>query len=87
MVNAKMSTFEFFEKEFKKLGYKMPEVVFWNVRARSIHFPVMNKLGVKLVSGASAKIIEMVTNNLSVDAYAFMIECLEKYSFVDKIEI
>ena len=87
LTNARISTFEYFENEFNKLGFKMPEIVFWNVRARDIHFPVVNKLGVKLISGSSAKIIEMVTNNLSVDAYQFMLECLEKYSFIDNLEI
>ena len=85
--DASVSTFEYFKKEFENIGYDMPEVVFWNVRARDVHFPVMNEFGVKLVSGASAKIISMVTNNESKNAYDFMIECLEKYSCFDKIKI
>ena len=85
--DASVSTFEHFKKEFENIGYDMPEVVFWNVRARDVHFPVMNEFGVKLVSGASAKIISMVINNESKNAYDFMIECLEKYSCFDKIKI
>lgn len=84
--DSNMSTFEKFQSEFEKLGYTMPEIVFWNVRARDIHFPVMNELGVKLISGSSSKIINMVTNNISIDAYAFMEECLEKYSCFDEIK-
>lgn len=86
MGNTNLSTFEYFEKEFKKLGFNMPEIVFWNVRARNVHFPTMNKAGVKLVSGASSKIIDSVINNSSIDAYQLMIDILEKYSCFNEIK-
>lgn len=86
-VDVKKTTFEYFKELFEKNGYKFPEVVFWNVRARSIHFPVVNSMGVKLVSGASPKIIEMVTSGEFSDTYQFMIKCLEKYSCFDEIII
>jgi len=81
------STFEHFKEKFSKFGFNMPEVVFWNVRARDVHFPTTNENGVKLISGASSKIISMITNNKTLDAYQFMIECLEKYSCFDNIKI
>lgn len=83
-----ISTFEFFKNEFEKLGYKLPEVVFWNVRARSTHLPVtMNEANVKLVSGASSSIIDMVTKNDSTTPYEMMLKCLEKYSCFDTLII
>ena len=85
--DGEISTYEYFKDEFSKLGFKTPEIVFWNVRARNVHFPVTNEFGVKLISGSSAKIISMVTENISVDPYEFMMECLEKYSCFDSIEI
>lgn len=85
--NSKNSTFENFKVEFEELGYKMPEVVFWNVRARSVNFPTINEKGVKLISGASQKVINMVTNNDAEDPYEFMLKCLENYSCFDEIEI
>ena len=85
--NVRKSTFENFKVAFGKLGYKMPEIVFWNVRARSINFPTFNEMGVKLISGASQKVINMVTNNESENAYEFMLKCLEKYSCFDEIKI
>lgn len=81
-----ISTFEYFKKEFSKLGYDMPEVVFWNVYARKNQFPTINEEGVKLVSGASSKIIDMITNNEAFNAYEFMLKCLEKYSCFDEIK-
>ena len=85
--NSSLSTFEYFEKEFEKIGFKIPEVVFWNVRARSIQFPTINKYNVKLVGGASPKIIESIIKNTGLTAYGYMIECLEKYSCFDSIKI
>ena len=83
-----ISTYEFFKKEFEKLGFKLPEVVFWNVRARSTHLPVtMNEANVKLVSGASSSIIDMVTKNDSTTPYEMMLKCLEKYSCFDSFII
>ena len=83
-----ISTFEFFKNEFEKLGYTLPEVVFWNVRARSTHLPVtMNEANVKLVSGASSSIIDMVTKNDSTTPYEMMLKCLEKYSCFDTLII
>ena len=83
-----ISTYEFFKKEFEKLGFKLPEVVFWNVRARSTHLPVtMNEANVKLVSGASSSIIDMVIKNDSTTPYEMMLKCLEKYSCFDSLII
>ena len=87
-VDCNDSTFETFKAKFEKLGYKFPEVVFWNVRARSTHLPVtMNEKNVKLVSGASASIIDMITKNDSTTPYEMMLKCLEKYSCFDSLEI
>ena len=64
----------------------MPELVFWNVTCRDIQTPVTkNELGVKLVSGSSQKIIELVTNTeiKELTPYDFMLEVLKRYEEVD----
>lgn len=69
-------------------GYKFPEIVFWNVAARSIHLPVtQNELGVKLVSGASASIFgNVISEDLKViTPYDFMLQLLEPYGEFDAI--
>ena len=87
-VESDSSTFELFKEKFAKMGYKLPEVVFWNVRARSTHLPVtMDENNVKLVSGSSASIIEMITKNSADTPYDMMLKCLEKYSCFDSIII
>ena len=79
------STFENFKREFEELGYQMPEMVFWNVRARSVQFPTLNDRGVKLVGGASSKIILDIIKNQNTSAYEFMLECLARYDCFDSI--
>ena len=81
-----MSTFEYFDNEFKKIGYKRPEIVYWNVQARQNNVPVtQNELGVKLVSGSSKNIIDMVTNNDAIDPLDFMNKILVTYKFIDEL--
>ena len=85
-VGELLSTFEYFKKEFAALYYEMPEIVFWNVNAFNDNVPVtQNELGVKLVSGASKNIIDLVVNNDSLDPYDFMVKVLEKYGFIDEV--
>lgn len=85
MQNESISTFEYFEQKFNEFGFKLPEIVFWNVSAPNNVLPTINKTGVKLISGSSSNVIDMVINNASFDAYDFMNQCLEKYNFVDNL--
>lgn len=84
------STFEHYKQKFENAGYELPEIVFWNVAARSTHLPVtQNEKGVKLVSGASANIFENVlSGDLKViTPYDFMLQMLEPYSEFDKVSL
>lgn len=83
-----ISTFAYWKSEFEGAGYKFPEIVFWNVAARSIHLPVtQNELGVKLVSGASASLFgNVISGDLKViTPYDFMLQLLEPYGEFDAI--
>lgn len=83
-----MSTYESFKQRYEMCGYDFPELVFWNVAARNVHLPVqMNEKNVKLVSGASDKILDMVMKGLSKTPYDFMLEALEKYSVFDNLKL
>lgn len=81
------TSYLYFKEKFEKLGFEIPEVVFWNVRTRNIHFPVTNAANVKLVSGASQNIINKLVSNEGDDAYELMLECIKKYDFIDAIKI
>ena len=62
--------------------------MFWNVESRNSLIPVTeNAKGVKLVSGASANILENVMSGelKVVTPYGFMLKMLEPYSEFDKL--
>lgn len=66
--------FDTIKKRFKRYGYRMPKLVFWNVNSRTNGIPVReNELGVGLVSGFSVNICNMVLTN-ELDPF----ECLKK---------
>ena len=65
------------KKKYQAHGYKLPEVVFWNVASRHGHQPVTkDEHGVSLVSGASPKIFEAVACG-TPSPQAFMMSVLD----------
>lgn len=79
---ASFTNFEYARNLFDKHGYKLPNVVFWNVSSRNQQQPVtMNELGVALVSGCSPRIFSMVMED-SLDPFAYMLSVLgtERYA-------
>lgn len=81
-----ISTFEYLRKEFANIGYKMPGLIFWNVKSRGKKVPVTsNEAGVKLISGSNKNVIDMVISTKSADPMDFMMKALEPYAFVDEL--
>lgn len=79
--NAELKNFEYAKAEFERYGYRLPQIVFWNVASRNVQQPVTrNEQGVALVSGCSPHIFEMLSNNL-LDPYSYMVKILssERY--------
>ena len=75
------------KKKFESAGYKLPEVVFWNVASRNRQQPVTkNEQGVALVSGCTPRLFSQVLDGslTALTPYEFMLEILgnERY---DKI--
>ena len=74
--HAEMTNFECAKKKFAKYGYKLPQIVFWNVESRNLQQPVTkNEQGVALVSGTSTQIFSMLSEGI-LDPYSFMLETL-----------
>ena len=74
--HAEMTNFECAKKKFAKYGYKLPQIVFWNVESRNRQQPVTkNEQGVALVSGTSPQIFSMLSKGI-LDPYSFMLETL-----------
>lgn len=75
--DAGLTNFEYAKRLFAANGYKLPEVVFWNVASRHANQPVtMNEQGVALVSGCTPRIFSMVAGG-SMSPYAVMMEVLQ----------
>ena len=79
--NAKVTNFENAKAEFERHGYKLPQIVFWNVNSRNCQQPVkVNDRGVALVSGCSPQIFSMLKEG-DLEPYRFMMSVLssERY--------
>ena len=75
--DAGLTNFEYAKQLFAENGYKLPEVVFWNVASRHANQPVtMNEQGVALVSGCTPRIFSMVAGG-NMSPYTVMMEVLQ----------
>ena len=80
--NASETNFKNAKKKYAKNGYKLPEIIFWNVASRNRQQPVtMNEQGVILISGATSRLFSMIAEG-SFSPYSFMLEILgsERYA-------
>ncbi len=75
--NASMSNFENAKQRFAEYGYKLPQIVFWNVASRNSNQPVTkNEQGVALVSGCTPRLFSMVASG-ELSPYTAMMEVLQ----------
>lgn len=59
------TVYEIAKSKFEARGYKLPSVVFWNLRDTKASFPVTkNEQGVVLLSGYSAELLKAVMDDL-----------------------
>ena len=82
--DSEMTNFEAAKAKFAKKGYKLPQLVFWNVNSFNRQQPVtMNEQGTILVSGMSPQIFSMLKEG-KLDPYAFMMSVIssERYERV-----
>ena len=75
--DASLTNFENAKNMFERAGYKLPNLVFWNVSSRNNQVPVrQHETGTALVSGYSARKFSYIVEN--VTPYEFMLEILSK---------
>lgn len=79
---ANETLFETIEKRWNAAGYKMPNLVFWNVQARQDNIPMRVSGHVSYVSGFSPVIFEQVLKGIT--AYDLMFDKLdsERYACI-----
>lgn len=72
--------------EYKKYGYKVPKLVFWNVNGRTNTIPVtQNELGVYLLSGFSPNVLSMLKSGKLDPLEALFEELDKKYKEIPEI--
>ena len=79
--------FECIAEKYKKAGYELPKLIFWNVNSRTNTIPLTeSKAGVILLSGFSQSLMEMVMSS-ELDPYKALVKVLEKgrYSVIDSV--
>lgn len=82
--DSSLTNFEYAKKLFEKAGYRLPEVVFWNVASRNRQQPVSkNEQGVALVSGCTPRLFSMIAEGKvsAMTPYQIMLDVLggERY--------
>ena len=77
----KATLFENIEKKWRDAGYKMPQVIFWNLDARTQNIPALGD-NFSYISGFSMNMIEAILSGKT--GYDLMLEKLssERYSIV-----
>lgn len=74
---ASLTNFARAKKMYEDAGYKLPDVVFWNVASRNRQQPATkNEQGVALVSGCTPRLFSMIASG-TMNPYAFMLEVVE----------
>lgn len=79
--NASLTNFENAKSMYAARGYRLPDIVFWNVDSRTRQQPVsMNEQGAALVSGVTPRLFSMIAGGI-VSPYVFMMDVLgsERY--------
>jgi Domain of unknown function (DUF2828) len=82
--SVSVSAMEFIEKEYADAGYKVPQIVFWNLNGRAGNSPVTyNKVGAALVSGFSPSIVKSVLGGEEMTPISIMLKTVmvERYDF------
>ena len=77
------STYDVVKQKFVDAGIPMPQMVYWNLNARTFTIPSVDIENVALISGFSTNIVTSLTKGLTGED--IMLDALNKYSFVDEV--
>ena len=77
------STYDVVKQKFVDAGVPMPQMVYWNLNARTFTIPSVDIENVALISGFSTNIVTSLTKGLTGED--IMLDALNKYSFVDEV--
>lgn len=79
-----ISFFKSMSKKYEKAGYKMPQLIFWNVNAKKATFHASkDDAGASLVSGFSVNVFKQVIKSIGSTPYELMMNVLESERYKD----
>ena len=82
--DADETVFRTTARRYAAHGYRLPDVVFWNIASRNRHQPVrMHESGVALISGVTPRLFQMAAGK-AVSPYRLMMDVLgsERYAVI-----
>jgi hypothetical protein len=81
-IEDKKTLMETIEKRWNAKGYKMPNLVFWNVDARQNNIPMKVKDGISFVSGMSPSIFQQIMSGKTAEDLMYEVLNGERYKAV-----
>ena len=73
-----LKIFELIEKKYSKAGYKVPDIIFWNLRNSSGVPVTFHQNGTALVSGFSPSIMKSILACTEISPVKIMMETINK---------
>jgi len=75
---------EMIRHQYENVGYKMPDIIYWNIQSRNSNFPVrFDEKGTALISGLSPSILKSILGGEEVNPLKIMEETLNKPRYND----
>lgn len=81
-INNKKTLMESIEQKWNAAGYKMPNLVFWNVNARQNNIPMKVQDGISFVSGMSPSIFQQIMSGKTAADLMYEVLDSERYKMV-----
>jgi hypothetical protein len=82
-----LSAIEMVRGKYQKSGYKLPDVIFWNVQSRGNNVPVrFDEKGTALISGFSPAILKSVLGSKDIDPISIMKQTIDSPRY-EKISV
>jgi len=64
---------EMIKHQYENVGYKMPDIIYWNIQSRNKNFPVrFDEMGTALISGLSPSILKSILSGEEVSPIKIM---------------
>ena len=72
------TNYEYIKGLYESHGYKMPKLVFWNLRSSNMEFPVSaDESNVALVSGFSQSLLKLFMEGKEINPYQIMCDAID----------